>query len=75
MLSDPTRNEERGAPNMLRGVTALGAVMIVGVLIVALATGTTDQLPWGAIIGVLVIMAFAFTIGRRRARALHDDDS
>jgi ABC-type Fe3+-siderophore transport system permease subunit len=59
---------------MLRGVTVLGAVMIAGVLIVALATGTTDELPWGAIVGVLVIMAFAFSIGRGRARALHDDD-
>lgn len=46
-----------------------GAIMIVGVLIVALATGTTDELPWGAIIGVAAVMVFAFVAGRRRARA------
>ncbi len=58
---------------MLRGVLILGSVMIIGVFAIALITGTTDELPWGAIIGVLLIMGCAFVIGRRRSRALGPD--
>ena len=62
------------APNAFRGVLIAGAALIVGVVVVALATGTTDELPWGAIIGVAAIMAFAFVAGRRRARAFGPDE-
>lgn len=41
-------------------------VVVLGVVAVAAATGTADDLPWGAIIGVLAIMAFAYLAGRRR---------
>jgi LPXTG-motif cell wall-anchored protein len=62
------------APNAFRGVLIAGTVLIVGAIGVALATGTADELPWGAIIGVLAIMAFAFVAGRRRARAFGPED-
>lgn len=62
------------APNAFRGVLIAGAVLVVGVIVTALATGTADQLPWGAIIGVVAIMAFAFVAGRRRAREFGPED-
>jgi YVTN family beta-propeller protein len=58
-------------PFGLVGVTAL--LVVVVVIVVAFATGTADDLPWGAIIGVLVVLAFALVVARRRA-ALHDDE-
>ena len=69
--AEPARPSGRRSvgPNAFRGVLIAGAIMIVGVLVIALATGTTDQLPWGAIIGVVAVMVFAFIAGRRRARA------
>jgi MYXO-CTERM domain-containing protein len=46
---------------------------VVGVIVVAAATGTADDLPWGAIIGVLVVMALAYAAGRRRIPPREDD--
>lgn len=70
----PAPAPPRPPSNAFRGVLIAGAVLIAGVIVVALATGTADQLPWGAMIGVVVIMAAAFVAGRRRARAFGDDD-
>jgi hypothetical protein len=51
------------------------ALAIVAVVVlVAFATGTADDLPWGAIIGVLVVMAFAYAAGRRRRLPPGDDE-
>ena len=56
------------------GVVGWAALAIVAaVIVVAFATGTEDDLPWGAIIGVLVVLAFAYAVARRRA-ALRDDE-
>ncbi len=43
-------------------------------IVVAFATGTADELPWGAIIGVLLVLAFAFAVARRRAVLRGDED-
>jgi hypothetical protein len=55
-------------------MVALGALVIVVVVAVAFATGSSDDLPWGAIIGVLVIMAVAWVVGRRHALPADDDE-
>jgi hypothetical protein len=55
-------------------ILVLGAVAIVAVIVVAAATGTVDDLPWGAIVGVAVVMAFAYAAARRR-RIPPDDDA
>ncbi|HSJ73948.1 MAG TPA: hypothetical protein VK904_06495 [Miltoncostaeaceae bacterium] len=65
---------ERAAPRRSRafGVIWWAALaVVVGVVVVAVATGTADDLPWGAIIGVLAVLAFASVAMRRRA-ALRD---
>jgi LPXTG-motif cell wall-anchored protein len=49
-------------------------VVVAAVIVVAVATGTADDLPWGAIIGVLVVLAFAFAVARRRAALRGDED-
>ena len=48
-------------------------IVVVGVVLIAFATGTADDLPWGAIIGVLAVLAFAWVAMRRRA-ALRDGE-
>ena len=70
--------DEEGAPARGRnpfGLVGSAALVIVAVVIVvAFATGTADDLPWGAIIGVLVVLAFAFGVARRRAALRGDED-
>ena len=57
------------------GIVGWAALAIVAVVIVAaFATGTEDDLPWGAIIGVLVVLVFAFGVARRRAALREDED-
>ena len=54
---------------------ALAVVLVV--IVIAAGTGTADDLPWGAIIGVFVVLAFAWVVGRRRAalrRQADDED-
>jgi peptidoglycan/LPS O-acetylase OafA/YrhL len=55
-------------------IGAAALVVVVAVIVVAFATGTADDLPWGAIIGVLVVLAFAFAVARRRAALRADED-
>ena len=62
----------RRTPFGLIGWAAL--VVVVAVIVVAFATGTADELPWGAIIGVLLVLAFAFAVARRRAVLRGDED-
>ncbi|MEZ0285761.1 MAG: hypothetical protein ACAH79_11065 [Thermoleophilia bacterium] len=70
--------DEEGAPargRNLFGLVGWAALVIVAVVIVvAFATGTADDLPWGAIIGVLVVLVFAFWVARRRAALREDED-
>jgi hypothetical protein len=62
----------RRSPFGIVGLAAL--VVVVVVIVVAFATGTSDDLPWGAIIGVLIILAVAWGIGRRRAALREEED-
>lgn len=48
-------------------VAAFAFVAVVAIVVVALVTGAEARdLPWGAIIGVLVLIGAIFVIGRRR---------
>jgi hypothetical protein len=49
-------------------------VVVIGVVVIAFATGTADDLPWGAIIGVLAVLAFAWVALRRRAALAEGED-
>jgi hypothetical protein len=64
--------DEEGAPARRRR-NPFALVAVAAVIVVAFTTGTEDDLPWGAIIGVLVVLAFAYAVARRRA-ALRDDE-
>ena len=67
-----------GAPARRRnpfGLVGWAALVVVAaVVVIAFATGTEDDLPWGAIIGVLVVLAFAYAVARRRAALRADED-
>jgi hypothetical protein len=57
------------------GLIGWGALLVVvAVIVVAFATGTAGDLPWGAIIGVLVVLGFALAVARRRAALREDED-
>ena len=56
-----------------RTILLLCLALVVVVVLVAAATGTAGDLPCGAIIGVLVVMAFAYVAGRRRIPPREDD--
>ena len=45
---------------------------MAAVVVVALLTGTADDLPWAAVIGVVIIAGIALVLERRRPR-LPDD--
>ena len=68
----PPRSPARGS-HPFRPILLIGLGLVVGVVVVAAATGTADDLPWGAIIGVLVVMALAYVAGRRRIPPSEDD--
>jgi LPXTG-motif cell wall-anchored protein len=75
---DAPRSAAEDAPAARRNPFGIvwwaAAVIVVAVIVVAFATGTADELPWGAIIGVLAVLAFAYVAGRRRRMALRDED-
>lgn len=75
----PAQGGSEAAPALGRnpfGLVIGGALVLIGVVIaVAFATGTGDDLPWGAIIGLLAVLAFAWVAGRRRRRTIADDDA
>jgi hypothetical protein len=76
--ADPPVEQPEDAP--VRGRSPFGLIggaallVVVAVIVVAFATGTADDLPWGAIIGVLLVLAFAFAVARRRAVLRGDED-
>jgi LPXTG-motif cell wall-anchored protein len=53
-------------------IASVGALVVVCVVVVAFATGTADDLPWGAIIGVVVVLGAMVLTARRRERMLRD---
>lgn len=64
------------SPRRIETLLLAAAGLIVLVILVALATGTADDLPWGAIIMAALVLAFGWVTARRRTRALAqlDDD-
>lgn len=67
----PARPAARG-PGPFRLIAGVGVVVIAVVVVVAFATGTAGDLPWGALAGVVVILAAMVLTARRRERALRD---
>lgn len=55
-------------------VVLAAAGLIVAVVVIALLTGTADDLPWGAIILAAVVLAFGWVTARRRERAMRGLD-
>ncbi|MGZ8619969.1 MAG: LPXTG cell wall anchor domain-containing protein [Actinomycetota bacterium] len=53
-------------------IAAVGALVVLVVVVVAFATGTADDLPWGALIGVLVVLGAMVLTARRRERMMRD---
>ncbi|MGD9573535.1 MAG: LPXTG cell wall anchor domain-containing protein [Thermoleophilia bacterium] len=53
-----------------------GAALTAVVIVVAFLTGTADDLPWGAIIGIGILLVAMAVVARRRRRALerHEDE-
>ena len=53
-------------------------VRMLGVIVVAVLTGTADDLPWGALIGIGIVLVVMAAGARRRRRrmdeAFGDDD-
>lgn len=53
-------------------IAAVGGVVVLVVVAVAFATGTADDLPWGALIGVVVVLGAMVLTARRRERMMRD---
>ena len=49
-----------------------GGALIVVVVAVAFLTGTADDLPWGALIGVVILLGAMLVTARRRERRMRD---
>jgi hypothetical protein len=65
-VPDPAPARRR--PAFVR-VAWIALAAVAAVVAVALLTGTADDLPWGAVVGVVVIAAIALVVDRRRAAA------
>lgn len=55
-----------------RLIVGAGLILVVVVVAVAFLTGTSDDLPWGALIGVAVILGAMGLTARRRERRMRD---
>jgi LPXTG-motif cell wall-anchored protein len=53
-------------------VGAVGAVVVAAVIVVAVLTGTADDLPWGALIGIGIVLVLMAVTARRRRRRMDD---
>lgn len=49
-----------------------GLLVVAVVVVVAFLTGTSGDLPWGALAGVIVILGAMAATARRRERAMRD---
>lgn len=49
-----------------------GLILVVAVVAIAFATGTADDLPWGALIGVVVLLGAMLVNARRRERRMRE---
>lgn len=68
----PARPARGGGVGPVRLITVGGALLVPAVIAVAVATGTADDLPWGAIAGVAVILSAMALSGRRRERRMRE---
>lgn len=72
----PAPDAEPGTPPSGRGPFPLivggGFALVAVVVAVAFLTGTSGDLPWGALIGVVVILAAMGLTARRRERRMRD---
>lgn len=68
----PPGGPGRTPPDPFRVIAVVGALALVAVLVIAVATDTVDDVPWGAVIGVAVIVVAAVVTSRRRARRIRE---
>lgn len=62
----------RTPPDPFRVIAVVGSLAVVAVLVIAVATDTVDDVPWGAVIGVALIVVAAVVTARRRARRIRE---
>ncbi len=62
--------EGRGRLPTFALVGIAGAVLTAVVIVVAFLTGTADDLPWGAIIGIGILLVAMVFVSRRRRRQM-----
>jgi peptidoglycan/LPS O-acetylase OafA/YrhL len=53
-------------------VGAIGALVVAAVIVVAVLTGTADDLPWGALIGIGIVLVVMAAGARRRRRRMDE---
>lgn len=71
-MSEPTPSPAPAGAGPFRVIALGGAALIVVVVAVAFATGTADDLPWGALIGVVVLLGAMVVTARRRERRMRE---
>ncbi|HZJ28503.1 MAG TPA: hypothetical protein VFD37_00775, partial [Solirubrobacterales bacterium] len=59
-------------PRPFRLILPAGLALVVLVVAIAFITGTADDLPWGALIGVVVLLGAMAVTGRRRERRMRE---
>jgi LPXTG-motif cell wall-anchored protein len=70
--AEPAPGARAGGFGPVRLIAGVGALVVAAVIAVAAATGTADDLPWGAIVGVVVILGAMVLTSRRRERRMRD---
>ncbi len=68
--SVPRAPREGSGP--FRMILAAGLALVVVVVAIAFITGTADDLPWGALIGVVVLLGAMAVTARRRERRMRE---
>jgi len=68
----PAAEPRRNPFGPVRAIALGGAVLVVVVVAIALATGTADDLPWGAVIGVVIILGAMVVTARRREQRMRE---
>lgn len=75
---EPAAESARPGGGPFRLIALGGIALIVVVVTIAFLTGTADDLPWGALIGVVILLGAMLVTARRRERrmrgAFPDDD-
>lgn len=69
---DPARDPSPSGRGPFPLIVGGGLALVAVVVAVAFLTGTSDDLPWGALIGVVVILGAMGVTARRRERRMRD---